>query len=586
MSIPSVAARSIDPAGTPESKSADAILTASTAPTVNRPCSSGVISPRSVSHPILSSGHPASEATSAAEKVLGMSGIVAIGGPRIPLPRSIASWFGPAVALRFASMSSTGMPDRQSRFYETLVEVSPTAIVTCDPTFTVTEWNPAAERMFGWTREEAIGHHIDDLVSQHDAIREEAATLNDRVLDGPTELVTRRARKDGSLVDVAVRSVPIEIDGELVGAFALYEDVGELVRQRRFFESLVESSPTAIIMVNRDVEVTLWNPAAERLFGFSADEAIGVNLDDLVASDPALHAEATAWSDEAWGRSSFRRIGRRTRKDGSLVDVEFVAIREEQEDEPSGFYILYHDVTELEHTRRRLEARIDEQVAELVRTGELARFLPRQVVESLMAGALPTDAEVFERRRITVLFANMVGFTDLAESLEPEELADVLNGYLREMSAAVIACGGSVDNLIGDGVMAVFGAPKEMPEADQAWAAVQAGIQMHRRCDELADAFRERGIPADLKIGSGSNTAHCTVGVFGSEAMRSYMAVGFAVNVAARLETAAEPGSILCGFRTYALVKERVKAESRGELTVKGARRPVEAWEIVDILEG
>ena len=116
------------------------------------------------------------------------------------------------------------------------MEFSPTAIVTCDPGFLVTAWNPAAERLFGWTREEALGRHIDDLVAQHDAVRDEAASLNDRVLEGPTEIVTRRARKDGSLVDVAIRSVPIVIDGELVGAFALYEDVGELVRQRRFFD--------------------------------------------------------------------------------------------------------------------------------------------------------------------------------------------------------------------------------------------------------------------------------------------------------------------------------------------------------------
>jgi PAS domain S-box-containing protein len=477
-------------------------------------------------------------------------------------------------------------PEDQRRFYETLVEASPTAIVTCDPSFIVTGWNPAAQRLFGWTGAEAIGRHIDELVGQHDAIRDEAAMLNDRVLDGPVELVTRRCTKEGSLVDVAIRSVPITIDERLVGAFALYEDVGELVRQRRFFEELVETSPTAIIKVDRAFDVTLWNPAAERLFGYSAAEAVGAHLDDLVATTPELHAEATAWSEEAWGGSSFRRIGRRTRKDGSLVDVEILAIREEQEDEPSGFYILYHDVTELEQTRRRLEARIDEQMAELVRTGELARFLPRQVVESLMEGALPADDEAFERRRITVLFADMVGFTDLAESLEPEELADVLNGYLREMSAAVIAFGGSVDNLIGDGVMAVFGAPKEMPEAEQAWAAVQAAAEMHRRCSELADAFREQGIPADLKIRVGVNTAHCTVGVFGSEAMRRYMAVGFAVNVAARLETAAAPGSVLCGFRTYALVKDRVKAENRGELTVKGARRPVEAWEILELVDG
>jgi PAS domain S-box-containing protein len=479
-----------------------------------------------------------------------------------------------------------GAPEELPRYYETLLEASPTAIVTCDPAFIVTSWNPAAERLFGWTRAEAVGRHIDELVAQQAAVLPDAAALNEMVMSGPVERVTRRSRKDGTLVDVSIRAVPITIDGTLVGAFSLYEDVGELVRQRRFFESLVETSPTAITMVDRDVVVTLWNPAAERLFGYTAEEAIGANLDDLVASDPEIHAEATAWSNEAWGTTSFRRIGRRTRKDGSLVDVEILAIREQQEDEPSGFYILYHDVTELEHTRRRLEARVDEQMAELVRTGELARFLPRQVVESLLQGALPTEQESFERRRITVLFADMVGFTDLAESLEPEELAEVLNGYLREMTAAVIEFGGSVDNLIGDGVMAVFGAPKEMAEADQAWSAVRAAMEMHRRCDDLAVALRERGIPADLKIRVGVNTAHCTVGVFGSDVMRAYMAVGFAVNVAARLETAAEPGSILCGFRTYALVKDRVKAEERGELTVKGARRPVEAWEVVGLSEG
>ncbi|MBA3691441.1 MAG: PAS domain S-box protein [Actinobacteria bacterium] len=472
------------------------------------------------------------------------------------------------------------------RYYETLVEASPTAIVTCDPSFMVTEWNPAAERLFGWTRAEALGRHIDDLVGRHDAIRDDATSLNDLVLEGPVDRVTRRSTKDGELVDVAIRSVPITIEGRLIGAFALYEDVGELVRQRRFFEKLVETSPTAIVKVDRNFEVTLWNPAAERLFGYPAHEALGSPLDDLIATTPELHAEAVAWFAEAWQVTSFRRIGRRTRMDGSLVDVEILAIREEQEDEPSGFTILYHDVTELEHTRRRLETRIDEQMAELVRTGELARFLPRQLAESLMAGALPVEGKSFERRRITVLFADMVGFTDLAESLEPEELAEVLNGYLREMTAAVIAFGGSVDNLIGDGVMAVFGAPKQMPEDEQAWAAVRAGMEMHRRCGQLAHALRDRGIPADLKIRVGINTAHCTVGVFGSEVMRAYMAVGFAVNVAARLETAADPGSVLCGFRTYALVKGRVNAESRGELMVKGARRPVEAWEIISLMDG
>ena len=111
-------------------------------------------------------------------------------------------------------------------------------------------WNPAAERLFGYRQEEAIGRHVDELVADHDSIRAEAEAVNQRLFAEPIQLVTRRTRKDGSLVDVVLRSVPIVIDGGLVGAFAMFEDVGELVRQRRFFESLVEMSPAAVIMVD------------------------------------------------------------------------------------------------------------------------------------------------------------------------------------------------------------------------------------------------------------------------------------------------------------------------------------------------
>ncbi|HJP65909.1 MAG TPA: adenylate/guanylate cyclase domain-containing protein [Actinomycetota bacterium] len=243
------------------------------------------------------------------------------------------------------------------------------------------------------------------------------------------------------------------------------------------------------------------------------------------------------------------------------------------------------ELEQREESRRmteRLEARIDEQMAELVRTGELRRFMPTQVAEGLLAGELAPEQEP-ERRRITVLFADMVGFTDLSESLEPEELAEVLNDYLREMTSAAMTYGGTLDNFIGDGLMVLFGAPVKAEEKDQAWAAVQAADEMRTRIPELAKRLRGKGIPADLRVRVGINTGHCTVGVFGSEVMRAYKAVGFAVNVAARLQTAADPGSILCGFRTYAMVQDRVRAEQKEPLMVKGATRPVEAWEILEL---
>jgi class 3 adenylate cyclase len=247
-----------------------------------------------------------------------------------------------------------------------------------------------------------------------------------------------------------------------------------------------------------------------------------------------------------------------------------------------------HDV-EMEHLEevarlnRQLEARVEEQMAELVRTGELKRFMPHQVAEGLLAGQLSPSVG-FERRKLTLLFADMVGFTDLSDTLEPEELSEVLNEYLREMTAVAVSHRGTLDNYIGDGLMVIFGAPQRDEESVQAWAALQAAFEMKFRAEELTAAIRGRGIPADLRVRVGVNTGHCTVGVFGSDILRAYKAVGFAVNVAARLQSEAEPGTVLVGFRTYALVKDRVRAEPRDPLTLKGAARPVEAWEILDLV--
>jgi adenylate cyclase len=240
-------------------------------------------------------------------------------------------------------------------------------------------------------------------------------------------------------------------------------------------------------------------------------------------------------------------------------------------------------LAEMGRMNRRLEARIEEQMAELVRTGELKRFLPHQVAEGLLGGQLEPD-EAFQRRKVTALFADMVGFTDLSESLEPEELALLLNEYLREMTAVAVAHGGALDNFIGDGLMVIFGAPAASGEKEQARAAIRTALAMRDRAKELAERVRARGYPAEVNVRVGINSGYCTVGVFGSDVMRAYKAVGFAVNLASRLQSHAEPGTVLCGGRTYALVEAEVQAVRRQPLTVKGSTRPVEAWEIVELV--
>jgi PAS domain S-box-containing protein len=257
---------------------------------------------------------------------------------------------------RYAIYLDISELQRRKQYYEALLEVSPTAIITIDPKAQVTSWNPAAERLFGYTAEEAIGRHVDDLVANREDLREEALEISRRIADEEVRLITRRTRKDGSLVDVEVKGAPVFVGGELVGSYGLFHDISELQEQRRYSQAIVELSPTAIVVTDLEGNVSSWNPAAEKLFGYTAEEAIERNLDDLVATREDLHAEGVRFSQAAIRGERVRAFTRRTRKDGSLVDVEVISEPVRVGEEPVGFLAIYHDVTELQHQKRYFEA--------------------------------------------------------------------------------------------------------------------------------------------------------------------------------------------------------------------------------------
>jgi PAS domain S-box-containing protein len=244
---------------------------------------------------------------------------------------------------------------RQKRYYESLLETSPSAIVAVDMDGVVTSWNPAAERLFGFAREDAIGQVLDSLIA-YDALRDEAQEVSRRAAQGEAvQLVTRRARKDGSLVDVGIVAAPIHIGDEEVGYYAIYSDIGELQRQRRYYESLFEASPTAIVTVGLDGTVTSWNPAAEQLFGYTRDEAIGRELDELVAAREDLMLEARGYSAlTAAGKVPAPAVTQRMRNDGSLVDVALVSAPIFVAGEQVGYFAIYSDVSELQERTREL----------------------------------------------------------------------------------------------------------------------------------------------------------------------------------------------------------------------------------------
>jgi PAS domain S-box-containing protein len=255
----------------------------------------------------------------------------------------------------YAIWSDISELQRQKRYYESLLETSPSAIVTVDPQGTITSWNPAAERLFGYARDEAIDENLDRLIAPADLF-DEADDISKRTAAGAAvRKVTKRARKDGALVDVDIVSAPIYVGGEQVAYYGIYTDVSELQRQRRYYEELFESSPTAIVTVSLDGKVSSWNPAAESLFGYTPDEAVGRDLDELVAARDDLMGEARGYSAlTAAGKVPDPTITQRTRKDGSLVDVALVSAPIFVGGDQVGYFAIYSDVSELQARTREL----------------------------------------------------------------------------------------------------------------------------------------------------------------------------------------------------------------------------------------
>ena len=178
-----------------------------------------------------------------------------------------------------------------------------------------------------------------------------------------------------------------------------------------------------------------------------------------------------------------------------------------------------------------------------------------------------------ERRIATVLFADLVGFTTFSEAADPEQVKALVEQCFAELCNDVTAFGGRVDKIVGDAVVALFGAP--VAHEDDAERAVRAALQMQ---ETLARLRRERQIDARLRVGV--NTGEVVVGAL--RAGGDYTALGDAVNTASRLQASAEPDEILVGPHTFAATEHAIRYEDRGAITVKGREEAVEAWRAME----
>jgi adenylate cyclase len=188
----------------------------------------------------------------------------------------------------------------------------------------------------------------------------------------------------------------------------------------------------------------------------------------------------------------------------------------------------------------------EQRVAELntyLTESVLKRFLPPSLVQRAAKGDLLLDLRP-EPRLVTVLFSDIVGFTQLSNTLRSRRVAELLNEYLGEMTHAVFQNGGTIDKFMGDAILALFGAPEELSPNEQVRRAVATARQMRRSLDALNQRWQEQGINR-VQFRCGIHQGTAVVGMFGSNERSDYTAIGPSVNIAARLQEAAEPNSIL-----------------------------------------
>ncbi len=218
------------------------------------------------------------------------------------------------------------------------------------------------------------------------------------------------AIQNTSLLDQAQREIQSRIEIQ-----------NEIIRQKEYFEALLVNNPVAVVTADLKGTIVAWNPSAEKLFGYTIDEAVGRNLDDLVAKDPLLGKDANRYTQEVIEKGQVQTSTVRTRKDGSIVDVELLALPVVVADEIIGFIVIYHDLTEIKSIENQLRKQNQKMARELELAGEIqASYLPRHLPEipgwkfqSLLKSSRETSGDFYDIHRlpdgrIVILIADVV----------------------------------------------------------------------------------------------------------------------------------------------------------------------------------
>ncbi|MDW6020444.1 adenylate/guanylate cyclase domain-containing protein [Mesorhizobium sp. BAC0120] len=413
-----------------------------------------------------------------------------------------------------------------------------------------------------------------------------------RPIESITSAMSGLAAGDTS-IDVPGRGRSDEI-GRMADALGVFRDTAievqksnqrEIREGRRRLAVAMESISEALSLYDAEDRLVVCNSKYRTLLypgDMAAEISPGMAFESIVrrAAERGYVKDAEGRVDE-WVRERIAR--HRNPSDPHIQqrgDGRWILVSERKTDD-GGTVAVYSDITELKLRENQLadKSRALEQLS-----NQLAKYLSPQVYESIFSGR--QEVKIASRRKkLTVFFSDIAGFTETAERLQSEDLTRLLNHYLTEMSQIALSYGATIDKYVGDAIVIFFGDPETRGVKEDAIACVEMALAMRKKMHELQDVWRASGIERPLQCRIGINTGFCTVGNFGSEDRMDYTIIGGGVNLASRLEAAATPGEILISYETFANVRDRIGCEERGHISVKGIAYPVATYQVVDTYE-
>jgi class 3 adenylate cyclase/CheY-like chemotaxis protein len=266
------------------------------------------------------------------------------------------------------------------------------------------------------------------------------------------------------------------------------------------------------------------------------------------------------------------------------IPVIFVTAKTGVEDEARGFELGAVDYIAKPVSPSIVQARVNTHISLKQAhsslkglSDKLSRYLSPQIYQSIFEGK--QDASIgSSRKKLSVFFSDIVGFTRKTDGLEPEDLSYILNSYLNRMAEVVISHGGTLDKFIGDAILTFFGDPETRGPEGDALACLEMAMDMREAVTLLNKEWERLAIPTGFQIRMGITTGFCTVGNFGSEQRMDYTIIGNQVNLASRLESVSQPGELRIAHETWLLVRDHYDCTPQDPILVKGFERPIQTY--------